>query len=535
LQAIINASQAVAVGGNVAQLSIPTPDVVLSGAIQYDRLYPARFSQPATYIRFSSTVEDSTGCPYCMNSTDEAFLSEMNAGKPKVSQCSEDDFEVIMNFFEETSTAKQPFAAVDNPPVPEYEEMEEAFDDTINASARRFASEVYEYWQRRRTEKGNRSLQARLKTPRADAQDADDTDPYICFHRREVRQVRKTRGRDAQAAEKLKKLRKELEDARQLVALVKQREVGRSRDLTLARQIFEQRVQVRDMKRALNIVDEEVDELLVAQRSPKKRAVVEPPAQVVASRPTTIRLSTSTRPEVATPSDMDIVWLRDKLALHEQRVSAQIASQIEKHESWNTKFVDRTIEAALGLYSPEDDGSTGVFDFVAVKATPIMQQPTPPESVADSEEGDESNDRASIPTTVGSKWRWAQPSEQGALEGQPRYRRRIGRGGRMMLDRHNVKSKQMRIVDMRDPDRFKYDHDDGDESSAEEADPYSTLGFRLRAHWLIKDQTVRDTQPVHPAQLAQKKLQLPGSRDVAMANGESTAGSVNPVSVAARP
>ena len=90
-------------------------------------------------------------------------------------------------------------------------------------------------------------------------QDTDDSDPYVCFRRREVRQIRKTRGRDAQSAEKLRRLRKELEDARQLVALVRQREVARKEMLAMERQLFLQRAEVKEMKRKLGIKDDDED------------------------------------------------------------------------------------------------------------------------------------------------------------------------------------------------------------------------------------------------------------------------------------
>ena len=89
--------------------------------------------------------------------------------------------------------------------------------------------------------------------------ETDDTDPYVCFRRREVRQVRKTRGRDAQSADKLRRLRKELEDARQLVALVRQRELARKEMLATERILFLQRAEVKDMKRKLNIKDDDED------------------------------------------------------------------------------------------------------------------------------------------------------------------------------------------------------------------------------------------------------------------------------------
>lgn len=162
MQAALSASQAAAVGGKVAQIYIPTPETIQS-SIKYDHLYPLSFAQPATYIRFSSTVEDCCGSPYDMNEEDVVFLKSLNQRKTASTQCTEDQFEEVMNFFEETAQAKQPYAAVDSPPVLSYEEMESSFDENIDEAARIFAKDIYEHWKRQRLEAGNRPLITTLK------------------------------------------------------------------------------------------------------------------------------------------------------------------------------------------------------------------------------------------------------------------------------------------------------------------------------------------------------------------------------------
>jgi enhancer of polycomb-like protein len=68
-----------------------------------------------------------------------------------------------MNFFEETAQAKQPFAAVDNPPVLSYAEMEESFDAAVDEGIKKFAKDIYDHWKSRRIKAGNRPLQPSLK------------------------------------------------------------------------------------------------------------------------------------------------------------------------------------------------------------------------------------------------------------------------------------------------------------------------------------------------------------------------------------
>ena len=254
MQAVISAAQT---GDKTAHLYIPTPETKLSN-LQYESLYPQVFQQPQTYIRFSSTVEDSVGCPYCMNLDDEIWLKKYNTKKSRTSQCAEDQFEEVMNFFEQTSLLKQPFAAVDHTPVLSYLDMEAAFDDTIEDVSRRFAKDIYEHWKLRREQHLNEPLMPALKFERNQGAE-EDSDPYICFRRREIRQTRKTRGRDAQITEKLKKLRLELEQARQLMATVKQREILRRDQLQLDKALFLKRADVKDAKRNLGIKDDDED------------------------------------------------------------------------------------------------------------------------------------------------------------------------------------------------------------------------------------------------------------------------------------
>jgi enhancer of polycomb-like protein len=161
-----------------------------------------------------------------MDEEDSTFLVSLNSTYKKTSTkqlgpCTEDQFEEVISFFEDTVALKQPYAILDNTPILPYSEMEAAFDETVDDSSRLFARDIYEHWKVRRVEKQNHPLMPSLKFERN--ADTDEGDPYVCFRRREVRQARKTRGRDAQITEKLKKLRGELELARQLMSLTKQR------------------------------------------------------------------------------------------------------------------------------------------------------------------------------------------------------------------------------------------------------------------------------------------------------------------------
>lgn len=68
-------------------------------------MYKKKYKEPSTLIRFSSTVEDTIGCPYFMDEIDEEFLNKYNTNHTTLS---EDDFEKIMYEFESTIKEKLP-------------------------------------------------------------------------------------------------------------------------------------------------------------------------------------------------------------------------------------------------------------------------------------------------------------------------------------------------------------------------------------------------------------------------------------------
>lgn len=197
-----------------------------------------------------------------MTEDDEGFLKAYNHKKSKALQCSEDQFEEVMSFFEETAATKQPFAGyVESDPLP-FEELENSYDDALQEVPRKFTKDVYEHWKKERLKRANQPLMPTLKSERN--VDTDETDPYVCFRRREIRQARKTRGRDLQVTEKLKRMRVEMEQARQILDLVKRREVGRREQLSADRTIFEHRSKFKETKRSLGI--KEGDEDLINQK-----------------------------------------------------------------------------------------------------------------------------------------------------------------------------------------------------------------------------------------------------------------------------
>ncbi|KAL9623346.1 MAG: hypothetical protein Q9160_002453 [Pyrenula sp. 1 TL-2023] len=449
LQQAISASQAI---GKAVQAYIPTPPIIAS-SVEYDALYPKRFQQPATYIRSSATVEDCSGSSYCMDAEDEIALKQINARLPQ--PISEDAFEEAMSFCEETASNKQPFAAVDNPPVLGLEEVEDQFDDAVPTTLRKHIKLVYSHWKNRRSQNSNDVIQPHLKSEQD--RDSDDTDPYVCFRRREVRQVRKTRGRDAQSAEKLRRLRKELEDARQLVVMVKQRELARKEQLGVDRLLFKQRAEVKDAKRKLGIKGD--DEDLVNQKPKKKQELT--PAQQAVGMP---RIPGSGRG----PDDMR--RLEEIQANRANAVANDINQNIEKHIKWNDKFVDATM---IPLTPDADSGFESSSDFrQAMPATEYL--PTPPASISEDSTNEVLADLESPREMKVSPFRYVSPSQDDTPTAMPSFRRRIGRGGRLMFDRRLPFRSRDATHELGSADRYRYDFDDEDdieETLVDEHDP----------------------------------------------------------------
>lgn len=185
-----------------------------------------------------------------MTEEDDVFLKAYNAKRPPAQQLSEDEFESIMDVFEETASFSTPFAAVDKSIAP-YSEMVPGLNNLDTPTVMPHAKELYEYWKQRRQDEGNGPLHPTLKFETH--QDSDDMDPYVCFRRREVRQTRKTRARDVQSADKLKKLRRELEDGRTLVLQSYERELQKRDMLQLDKAVYETRASLKEMKVRLGI------------------------------------------------------------------------------------------------------------------------------------------------------------------------------------------------------------------------------------------------------------------------------------------
>ncbi|OAL22787.1 hypothetical protein AYO22_06695 [Fonsecaea multimorphosa] len=465
LQQAIKASEAAKADAKIKDAYIPTPPTIASD-VQYDVLYPRGFQQPATYIRFSATVEDCAGVAYCMDEDDELALKLINGRLPAGQEpCTEDQFEVVMNFFEETAQAKQPFAAVDSPPVLPLEELEEQIDDTIPHFVRNLSRFIYEHWKSRRTATGNRPLAPRLKFETG--QESDDSDP----------------NRDAQSAEKLRKLRMELETARNMLLMVKRREQLRKEAIEVDRLVFEQRQALRDTKRKLGMKGD--DDLLINQ---KKQKI--PPGMT----PNQAALAQQLRMPMAPGPGPELRTLEEVTAAREREIQKEIQTNVEKHIRWNEGFVDKTM-APLSPDLEDDYPSPGEHFREAMAATEYL--PTPPASISDEESQEPPNGTDVVMKDVSrpsTPFRYASPADEESVGHMPSFRRRIGRGGRIIIDRRLPRMRRDSADDWSKDDRFKFDSDDEDFSDADPTLPDLTFARMSQRAYLIGGSRPTDAQ-----------------------------------------
>lgn len=470
-------------GGTSNKQEIPVPPPEPS-KINYDEHYPGKFEEPFSYIKFSETVEECISCQYDMTTEDVEFLKQYNSKRAGADSLSEDDFERIMEVFEDTAAAQTPFAAVDNTVAP-YDTMVPSLNQLGMAHIMPHAKAIYEYWKSRRIERGNMPIHPSLKFETH--QETDDMDPYVCFRRREARQTRKTRARDVVMADKLKLLRRQLEEGRHLIVLARERELLKREVMKFERNVFEQRQKVKVMKNRLGIKGE--DEDLIHQKvsrihhttsllpfrgltvlQPQKRKATDVPA--LQKPPGSLgRMPPRADTRVAEP---DLVLLEDKIAEKENELRMDLENKVLYHRKWNQDYVDLT----QGPLSPVDDHRMEGLRFRPARTQYLM---TPPASSASDSMDVDEEPESPVADKRPPVFQFMAGGEKGLSDyhRQPAFRRRIGRLGRLWIDRRGLGVSPGSLDDS--SDRWKYDSDDDETTPVYEVDPFNTTALRFRS------------------------------------------------------
>ncbi|GJN88229.1 hypothetical protein Rhopal_001194-T1 [Rhodotorula paludigena] len=442
--------------------SQPIPDA------EYDALYRPGYVDPISYIRFSDTVEDTQkgAVAYTMDEDDEDWLEDFNAqfapgAKPRprasssaapagdddvhgtpsgrgarnkskpppsspaagpssalaggtgtldslpppTAPLSEDDFELVMEVFETVTDRKAPMAHVNLSLLPKLDDFDEAFLDLLRpelARLRPYVSEVYTHWKERRIARGGKSV-----IPQLDYDESNENNPYVCFRRRDVKTARKTRRSDQQNLERLVRLRNDLYAAHALLVKVQERERLKLEAVQLERAVFERRCEMRELKRRLNEPDGD-EELLISRRE-KKRKRDEPGSG-------SLRLSLRKNdPNAISPAAL-VVPL-DELQARKQRNDAilkQVERDLSRKRQADAHWEDWTDSAYLSKLPP-----TPARFFRSVEPVPSSIPFNGP------------NGRREA---LGFSTQYQPPLGRVRTS----FRKRVGRGGRVLIDRVGV-------------------------------------------------------------------------------------------------
>lgn len=187
--------------------------------------------------------------------------------------------------------------------------------------------------------------------------------------------------------------------------------------------------------------------------------------------------------------------LRDK----ENEIQKEVDEKAAGHRTWQNKWPDLT---PWPLTPVAEEDSPMTFRKVAVEYMPTPPASIIAESPKDVEMADgEAADREEEESVA---IRYMSPPPPDDAQNFISYRRRIGRGGRLMIDRRGFRLQSTEGIDPRVLERFKYDRDDDDEDGPasymiDPCDPYHML---FRANHLsnreLSGQRPGQTQAARP-------------------------------------
>lgn len=169
------------------------------------------------------------------------------------------------------------------------------------------------------------------------------------------------------------------------------------------------------------------------------------------------------------PIDADLALLSDIQVQKENLLQMEIDQKVQQHQRWNQNHIDLTREPLSPVRGQGKESS-----FRLATAQYLM---TPPASVSSESSDHHSPSEEKDDALV---FRFTSPPEERESRGQPGYRRRIGRLGRLWIDRRGLPS-PTKEMDEATFDRWKYDNDDDDEPFVYEIDPYDTKAIKFRA------------------------------------------------------
>lgn len=404
LQRAISAQQVF--GEKRENMVIPVPEAE-SNIAYYDSLYPGDFKMPKQLIHLQPFSLDTEQPDFDLDSEDDTFVNKLR----KKMDVGPLQFEEMIDRLEKGS-GQQPVS------LQEAKLLLKEDDELIQ--------EVYEYWSRKRKGCQSGSVIPVVKQERRDVSSTGD--PYVAFRRRtEKMQTRKNRKNDEASYEKMLKLRRDLSRAVTILEMIKRREKSKREMLHLTLEIVEKRNSMSDF-------GGEVMAEVLAQRALEKPVIPLIPI-------------TNSSQYRHTEHDRDYKSKVDK---------PEVVRQKRKYEK-KAKPLPLAGSAHSGpsVFNTKD---LNQYDFPSSDDEPFSQM------LSGSSEAEEENDpdgvfafrrrtgcqyHAARSGTAGD-WPWSDPAEGGLGDVRYRYslttltvprrclglaRRRVSRGGRVLLDR----------------------------------------------------------------------------------------------------
>ncbi|XP_022054988.1 enhancer of polycomb homolog 1-like isoform X1 [Acanthochromis polyacanthus] len=407
LQRAISAQQVY--GEKRDNMVIPVPEAE-SNITYYDSLYPGDYKMPKQLIHIQPFSLDTEQPDYDLDSDDEAFVIKL---KKKM--------EISFLQFEEMIDRLEKGSGQQLVSLPEAKLLLKEDDELIK--------EVFDYWSRKRKNSKANSLIPNVKQEKRDG--SSTSDPYVAFRRRtEKMQTRKNRKNDEASYEKMLKLRRDLSRAVTILEMIKRREKSKRELLHLTLEIFEKR----------NVMSDFGGEVMAEVLA--ERALVRP--QIIPLVPLTNQYR-----------HQDHMDLKDYKSKPEKTEVPRQKRKYEKKQKVLPLSSGTPHHPGPVVFNAKD---LNQYDFPSSDDEPFSQLHS------GSSEAEEENDPdgayafrrkagcqyyAAHQDRVGS-WPWCGPWEDGLAEARFRYslttltmprrclgmaRRRVGRGGRVLLDR----------------------------------------------------------------------------------------------------
>ncbi|XP_073330373.1 enhancer of polycomb homolog 2 isoform X1 [Pagrus major] len=204
---------------------IPVPEAE-SNTTYYDRLYKGEVKVPKQLIHIQPLGLDLEQPDYDMDSEDETLLNRLNR-KMEIKPL---QFETMVDRLEKASTHQLVSLSEAKLLLNE--------DDYLLKS-------VYDYWVRKRKNCRGPSLIPHIKQEKRDG--STNSDAYVAFRRRtEKMQTRKNRKNDEASYEKMLRLRREFSRTVTILEMIKRREKSKRELLHLTLEVVERRYQMGD-------------------------------------------------------------------------------------------------------------------------------------------------------------------------------------------------------------------------------------------------------------------------------------------------